>query len=400
MTSNGPEQDPAAGAVPPPPAGPPMSQPPASWAWAQGQQVPLQTVETEPLEYHRLLRGIGNYRWWKPLVMLLLAGVYFGVFTVVVTLAMTPLLMLDFDYLTGLADGTGEVIDTQRPVSILLAMGSIIIMIPSVILAMLTMGMRPTGRVWSVAGKLRWGLLGKLLGAALLGVIAMNVVSIGIGLILDPGALGAPAEDVASPNFDMNAALVSLALVIVLVPFQAAAEEVVFRGLFMQVIGSWLKNPWFGILIPTILFALAHIYDLWGLAAVALMGAVAAWLAWRTGGLEAAIAIHVVNNLIAFGFMTFAVGGETAQTESAGGPEGVVGEIVGLGLFAWLTVIIFRRGGYGRARIDQVQVPAPQGMPPQFAGAGDPAAQPGAQAPTAEAAAGTPDTDGAPRGDH
>lgn len=161
----------------------------------------------------------------------------------------------------------------------------------------------------------------------------------------------------------MTAALISLVLIIVLVPFQAVAEELVFRGLFMQVIGAWLKNPWFAILIPSVGFALAHIYDIWGLAAVGLLGGVAAWLTWRTGGLEAAMAIHIVNNLIVFMILTSGVAGETAQTSEGGGLAGVIGEIAGLAVFIWLTLAVFKRGGYGRSRIDLVRVTVPVNGP-------------------------------------
>ncbi|WP_024357051.1 CPBP family intramembrane glutamic endopeptidase [Leucobacter chironomi] len=342
----------------------PQAAAPQQWAWAAPAPV-MQTVETEPLEYHRLLRGTANYRWWKPLLLLVLSGVYFGVFTVMLTVVFIPILMVgDPGYMNDLAAGTTEIIDTQRPLSVLMSMLSIIIMLPAVILAMLSLGMRPVGRIWSVAARVRWGLLLRLLGAAVLALIAMTVVGMGaeIGLqaIVDPSALSEPSAE-ATRDFDVSAAMVSLVLVLVLVPIQAATEEVVFRGLFMQVLGSWLRNPWFAILIPSVAFAAAHIYDFWGLAAVGLLGVVAAWLTWRTGGLEAAIAIHIVNNLVGFGFMVTGFGGETAQTAEGGSAGGLLGQIVGLGLFVWLTLKIFRRGGHGRSRIDLVRSPAPAG---------------------------------------
>ncbi len=331
--------------------------PAPEWGWVRPQAV-LQTVETEPLEYHRLLRGVANYRWWKPLLLLLLSAVYFGIFTVIISIAFVPILMTDPAYLEGIVSGEGDVLDTQVPVSVLLSLVSIIIMIPSVILAMLTLGMRPTGRIWSVAGRIRWGLLGRVSLAALLAVIVMNVAGIALEIAMDPASLTETAETSSSgADFDWTAAWTSLILVVLLVPLQATAEEVVFRGLFMQVLGSWLKSPWFGIIIPSVGFALAHIYDIWGLLAVGALGLVAGWVTWRTGGLEAAIAIHIVNNLIAFGFMTFAVGGETAQVEATGGPGSFIGSLVGYALFIWLVLRIFRKHGYGRSRIDLVQVP-------------------------------------------
>jgi len=344
------------------PAAPQPAAAPQQWAWASPAPV-MQTVETEPLEYHRLLRGVANYRWWKPLLLLLLSGTYFGVFTVILAFVFAPLLLMgDPDYLNDLAAGNAELLDTQRPLSVLMGMLSIIVMLPSVILAMLSLGMRPVGRIWSVAGRMRWGMLLRLSGAAVLALIAMTLVGmvadLGLLALTDPGALSEPpaAQD---REFSVNAALISLVLVIVLVPLQAATEEVVFRGLFMQVLGSWLRSPWFGILIPSLAFAMAHIYDFWGLASVGLLGVVAAWLTWRTGGLEAAIAIHIVNNFVGFGFMVAGVGGETAQTADGGSAGGLVGQVVGLGVFVWLTLKIFRRGGYGRTRIDLVQIAVP-----------------------------------------
>ena len=40
-----------------------------SWGWARGTPPQLRIVETEPLDYHRLLRGTSAYRWWKPLAL-------------------------------------------------------------------------------------------------------------------------------------------------------------------------------------------------------------------------------------------------------------------------------------------------------------------------------------------
>ncbi|MFA5607673.1 MAG: type II CAAX endopeptidase family protein [Leucobacter sp.] len=372
MTSTGPQPPTPPEPTPPEPTPPELVQPgsqpgaPAGWAWAQ-HPVQEQVVETEPLDYHRLLRGVQNYRWWKPLVLLLVAGAYFGVFTIALVMLFVPLsVAIDPDYATDLATGAGEVLDTQRPISVLLALSSIIIMIPAVLLAMLTLGMRPVGRVWSVAAKIRWGLFFRLVGVAVVALIVMNAVGIGAGLIevaiTDPTALTDP-QPLPERDFDVIAALISLALIIVLVPFQAVAEELVFRGLFMQVIGAWLKSPWFAILIPSVGFALAHIYDIWGLAAVGLLGGVAAWLTWRTGGLEAAMAIHIVNNLIVFMILTSGIAGETAQTTEGGGLAGVIGEIAGLAVFIWLTLAVFKRGGYGRSRIDLVRVTLPLNGP-------------------------------------
>ena len=355
MTSSTPQNDPDPAAQPEPTPQPaPGAAVPQSWAWAKPAQVMVpRVVETEPLEYHRLYRGAAKYQWWKPLVLVLLAGAFYIAFSLLISLVLMPLIMaFDPEFLMQTASGE-SVLDTQRPLSVLYSLLAISSMLPAVILAMLCMGIRPTGRVWSVAGRIRWGLLGRTTLFAIAGVATMNIVGIAATYALDPSSFAVTSDDVL-PDFSLNAALLSGIFILLLVPIQATAEEVVFRGVGMQVFGSWVKSPWLAVLVPSVLFAMAHIYDIWGMLAVGLMGLVAAWLAWRTGGLEAAIAIHVINNLVAFGFMASGTSGETAQVAEGGSLGSIIGEVAGLGLFAWLVIRSFKKHGYGRERIDLV----------------------------------------------
>lgn len=349
----------ASSPAPEPPRPEPAPQAPQQWAWARPALIP---VETEPLEYHRLYRGTAKYRWWKPILVVLISASIYFIFNITFSLLLLPAMMaFDTEYLETLTSGSGDLLDTQHPISLVLNLVTIALMIPAVILGMLAMGVRPTGRIWSVAGRIRWSLLWRTTAAAVLAVLVMNGVGLLAELIM--GAV-APTEAVppasADADFSVAAAVTSFILVLLLVPLQATAEEVVFRGLFLQVLGSWLKSPWLAIAISTVAFSAGHIYDIWGLVAVGLMGLVAAWLTWKTGGLEAAIGIHIINNIAAFAVMASGISGETAQTESTGGPLSVVAEVIGLALFAWLTLRIFHKHGYGRERIDTVLRPAPQ----------------------------------------
>ncbi|WP_327011356.1 CPBP family intramembrane metalloprotease [Dactylosporangium sp. NBC_01737] len=105
-------------------------------------------------------------------------------------------------------------------------------------------------------------------------------------------------------------------VLLVLVPLQAAAEEYVCRGWFLQAVGAFVRTPWLPIGVQAVIFAAVHgTGTAWGLADVAVFGAVTGWLAVRTGGLEAGIALHVVNNLIAM--VGAAAFGVLASDESA-----------------------------------------------------------------------------------
>ena len=122
-----------------------------------------------------------------------------------------------------------------------------------------------------------------------------------------------------------------LIAIVLTAPLQAAGEEYLFRGYLLQAlysaapnlhrplpsdagtgagrIGLWLARgyrSWFGVIGSALLFALLHNQNegLAGFLHPFAFGLLAGWLTLRTGGLEAAIAAHVVNNLIAFGYAT------------------------------------------------------------------------------------------------
>jgi uncharacterized protein len=158
-------------------------------------------------------------------------------------------------------------------------------------------------------------------------------------------------------------------LVIVLVtPLQAAGEEYFFRGYLMQAIsstavdfrpadaradtllakvGDWLAKEfpnWAGIAGSALIFALMHSSQ--NLAAFLYplgFGLFAGWLVVKTGGLEASIAAHVVNNVITFGYA--ALSGTvvaTYQVRSVGWLELVI-VLVSFGAFSVVAIWLARR---------------------------------------------------------
>ena len=240
--------------------------------------------------------------------------------------------------------------DTQNPLSLLISLTAIILMIPVVWVSMKSLGLGPFGRAWSVELRIRWGLIGRTLLLALAVVAAQNL----LGFALEFAGTGELASMTPAKGLDPSALLWSALLIVVLVPLQCAAEELVFRGVLMQVIGSWLRHPAFAIVGSTLAFASMHIYDIWGLLAVGMIGLTAGWLTWRTGGLEAGISLHVVNNIAAFGFMLGGFGGSTGQEVSGAGPIALIPQAIVLAVYAWLADRSCRRAGRPRARIDYV----------------------------------------------
>ena len=283
--------------------------------------------------YLRLARSAPKYAWWIPLVTgLIAAAIYLGfsIALAVVFIAGSFLLPDLFgDFLGSL---TTMRLDLGDPLILAFALGSIALMLPAVILARLIMGPRPLGLISSVAGHLRWGWLARCIPTALAVYGVFFAISF---LIVDP-ALGAVAP---SPSVT-STTLALIVLAIVLTPLQATAEEYVFRGYLMQSIGGWLRHPLWAILLPVPLFAIGHNYDIWGLLDVSIFAIAAGWLTWRTGGLEAAIVAHVVNNTALF--IIGAVGLSDINADS-GSPFALLVTVVIMGSYSAIVLWQARR---------------------------------------------------------
>lgn len=293
--------------------------------------------------FHRLLREAPRFRWWRPLALIALTAIYALSLSALVQTLLTPLLAV-----TGSGTPTAVAArlagpDTQDPVAILVTLASLASWLLAVPAAMWSVGISPIGRVASVALRPRWSLLLRCLVPAAVVLAVIEAVSLGLSVWGQPGAeLGRPA------GFDAGLALWSVLIVVLLVPLQAAGEEVVFRGVLLQSLGAWIKNPIIPIVVPTLIFASLHVYDVWGLAQVAVLGVLSGWLAWRTGGLEAAISLHIVNNLAVYLLLASGITGATAQAAGAAGPLSLVITTIGLLGYAWAAVAIFDRGSWAR----------------------------------------------------
>jgi uncharacterized protein len=73
----------------------------------------------------------------------------------------------------------------------------------------------------------------------------------------------------------------------------------------MQNVGAWFARPMVGLvgslIVSAVAFSSAHLSpDPWIFGTIACLGLAAGIATWRTGGLEAAIAIHAVNNVLSF----------------------------------------------------------------------------------------------------
>ncbi|MEQ3554922.1 type II CAAX endopeptidase family protein [Pseudonocardia nematodicida] len=237
-----------------------------------------------PLPYHRLAHLEPRAaRWWRPLTTVL---VVLGLYLPAAVLAFVVLALATFA-VPGIPMPSAEFEDPRNPVDIAVLFGSLALLVPAVVLGVRWGGGR-RGTIHSVVGRVRWAML---LKAAAVVVPLYLALSWGLYL-LDPAA-ESPAG-----RFDATL-LVVLAVVVVLVPLQCAAEEYAFRGLPLQALGTWLRSPVWGIVLPVPLFMAGHGYDWVGQVDIAVFALCMGFLVWKTGGLELAIVAHTANNLAA-----------------------------------------------------------------------------------------------------
>jgi len=287
----------------------------------------------EGLPYHLVLRG-GWPGKWRPLLGLFALAA--GMLLVLPLLVIVP--FAGYYAATGEEVGSSvtRLVDLSDPTPAGLAYLNLALagLIPLVwLLVRFIHGLRPR---WlsSVFPRLRWGYLFICMGLSFIALIATVAVS----ALLPQDA----ATAVGGGVNEFTPTLRNFLLVVLfLTPLQAAAEEYAFRGYLLQAFGGLFRSPWLAVGASSLLFALAHgaqdapiFFDRFA------FGVVAGTLVILTGGLEAGIAMHVLNNWLAFS-VALAFGDMASALNPSGGtwwsiPVTLTQSLTYLGL-AWLV---------------------------------------------------------------
>lgn len=341
--------------MPPPDPYPPLASPgygPVPVAVdPRRRPVPVDPMPLEPVFYQHLLRG-PRYRWWKPLLCLLLVlPLAIGL----AALAVIPVVVAGL--VTGAPDLVAYTLTTVTDIKHLGPVGfvytnlTLIVLIPSVMLSVWAVhGTRPRFLA-SVAGGIRWVWLLRCLMVVAPVWLAYGVV----GLLAQPAGSPRPAHWLAL-----------LVIVVLMTPLQAAGEEYLFRGWIIQNVGAWFARPMLGLavslVVSAVAFSAAHLspdpFIVGTLACLALTAGIATW---RTGGLEAAIVIHTVNNVLTF-FVVILFGGweDAFVTPTSKAPPSTL--VAAVLVDALVLALIFWQAR--RARIDNRYAPRPVSVVP------------------------------------
>jgi membrane protease YdiL (CAAX protease family) len=266
-----------------------------------------------------------DWAWWRPLLGLLLLGVVYVVAaTVVVFLTLLTGVGPDF-----------ALMDLADPLTLLVTNLSLIVAVPVVWLAWVTAhGMR-IGWSSSVLGRLRWRLVPPY------ALMALGVLGAGIGLSVLAGFVLGEGQ-VTGPVSSFGWLLL---VVVLTTPLQSAAEEYLFRGYLSQAIAGWVRSPVAGPVIAGVLtaalFSAAHVPgDVPTFLDRFAFGLAASAVVWLSGGLEAAIVLHAVNNVLVF--VLAGALGEGVATEAFPDGTGVLFLLVSLLSMAAYVALVGR----------------------------------------------------------
>jgi membrane protease YdiL (CAAX protease family) len=228
-------------------------------------------------EYPTYGRQFCTYKWYKPLIFAAVMGVIYAVLLVAMTYIMLG--EVESRHLTYLDLDFGNL----KLAAFIL--GTMAVAIPALFIASRIVRDRPFSSYTSARG-------GWSFKVFLVGLLAAAVTSLLPRMYLWSRGTG------LKPETQMTAA--AILIVVVIGSLQCIAEEYLFRGVFMQTLGSWTGIPAVAVLLQAAAFTVGHSYDIYGMLTIFISGAAFGAAAWITRGIEAPCAMHILNNVPVF----------------------------------------------------------------------------------------------------
>ena len=231
--------------------------------------------------YPTYAREFKTYRWYRPIIT---AAVFSAVYAVLLILTMYTILGLPQEGM----HLTYEALDFRDLRLAAFVLSTMAVAIPALMIASRIVKDRPFSSYSSSRGGWRMKVFWVcLLAAALTELVPKILLHI--------------SENSIMPENELS--LIALMIIIVLGSLQSVAEEYIFRGIFMQTLGAWLKLPVLAVIIQALVFAVRHSYDFTGTITVVISGLSFGLAAYITNGLEAPAAMHIAGNVSAFYFV-------------------------------------------------------------------------------------------------
>lgn len=306
----------------------------------------LPVVERDYFAFWRAPR----YRWWKSLVALAMATFAFLLITGVAQFIGWGIDQADLSVLVR------NELPPTGPGFFLANNVGLALMIPVAMLTQWASVQQRPKWLSSVEGGVRWRWLFIITGC----ILPIWIVVIAIQLAFSP------MDEVGVRDHT----LLMVVGILVTTPLQAAGEEYIVRGLLGRIVASWFGVPWLGFVISTAVtatvFMLLHgAGDPWLNAFYVVFALAGSWVTWRTGGLEAAVAIHVVNNVVSEAMLPFVDFSDMFDRSAGVGDPSILMNVGALLLAVGVVEVLMRRRrpvartAPGRAELEALAAPRP-----------------------------------------
>lgn len=233
--------------------------------------------DKEISDFITLPRTFEKYRWYKPILIFIIGFILMIIFQLLIEEIFSG--FYGHDFVDNLMNGGYEVLNNA--VAEIFSDLGIIIMIPALYLASKIVRERPFSSYISTSGRWNFKLYLKALAIPLVLFIVFNAIDAAI----------------TGPEGTFQFSLIYLVVLIIFLPLQCIAEELVYRGFLMQAFGSWFKIPVVAIILQSVIFTISHGYNTFGLVEIFVSGIVFGFFTWKTNGIEVSSALHTANNL-------------------------------------------------------------------------------------------------------
>lgn len=248
------------------------------------------------------LAKLGKNHWWRYVLGVLLIVLMWQGVGLLPTVALAIWVGLDQNDTT--LFNTETLLFEGLPTEVIFAdfMGMFLFLWLGVFLVVRFLHDRPFWSLFTPLQRLNWRRV-------LQGALVFAAIYLAVGVIME-WLFPTPAEDIEYV-LQPSKFLAFLPLALLLIPIQTSAEELLFRGYFMQGLGL-IMNRWGVALVSSVLFALPHLLNpevldanLWiAFLPYWIIGLLLALITLRDGTLELALGVHASNNLMAFLLVT------------------------------------------------------------------------------------------------
>ena len=251
-----------------------------------------------------------KYRWYKPILVLIISFIAYLVFSVILIVAFGAMFGESYTNNILLSDGYESM---NNPIGLVFSSLIVAVMIPSLYIGAKIVRDRPFSSYVSSRGGWNYKLYLKAFIIPFIIITAYTLIQCAIWG--------------ADPNGAYYFSVTLLIASIIVVPLQCIAEEYIFRGLFMQTFGAWFKIA--AIILQAIVFTLGHEYNMVGQIEILVSGLIYGFFTWKTNGIEVSSAMHTANN---FSLALSGMLGLTAATSALHATDVIVSIIFDIAL--------------------------------------------------------------------